>query len=334
MSELRRDPVDGRWVIIASERRKRPVDFHTQEYGEEKARSCPFCEGNEDQTPPEIFAIRDPNTMPNTPGWQVRVIPNKFPALRTEGDLHREGVGYFDRMSGTGAHEVIIESPDHNALRSTMSLAQLENVYRAYRERIVDLRNDHRLKYVMVFKNYGEAAGASLAHPHAQLIALPILPKHIVEEMDGARDYYRYKERCIFCDIIFQELEMQERIVCENEGFVAVCPWAPIFPFEVWVLPKQHDSCFEDCNPAELSRLASISSEVFKRLDGALARPHFNSILHTSPFDEQYNNYYHWHIEIMPRLTRTAGFEYGSGFYINPVPPEEAAMFLREMDVS
>jgi len=334
MSELRRDPVDGRWVIIAAERRKRPVDFQTKEYEDKTAEKCPFCEGREDQTPPEIYAIRDPRTIPNKPGWQVRVIPNKFPALRIEGQLHREGVGYFDKMSGTGAHEVIIETPDHQSRRSTMSPQALENVFRAYRERIVDLRHDRRFKYVLVFKNFGEAAGASLAHPHSQLIALPIMPKHIVEEMNGAREYYHYKERCIFCDIIQQEIDMEERIVCQNEGFIAICPWAPIFPFEVWILPRQHDSCFEDCNPLQLANMAAIATEVHKRLDAALRKPNYNSILHTSPFDEQYNNYYHWHLEIMPRLTRTAGFEYGSGFYINPVPPEEAAGFLREMEIS
>ena len=333
MSELRRDPVDGRWVIIASDRRKRPVDFHTTKYEETSAENCAFCEGAEASTPPEIYAIRDPESEPNGPGWELRVIPNKFPALRIEGELSREGVGYFDKMSGTGAHEVIIETPDHFGDRASLSLKQTENVFRAYRERIVDLRNDPRFKFVMVFKNYGESAGASLAHPHAQLIALPILPKQIVEEMRGAREYFGYRERCIFCDVIHQELEMAERVVCENEGFIAISPWAPMFPFEVWILPRRHDSCFEDCDPAELSRLAAISSEVHQRLDLALRRPHFNSTLHTSPFDDQYNDYYHWHIEIMPRLTHMAGFEFGSGFYINTVPPEEAAKFLREVEI-
>jgi UDPglucose--hexose-1-phosphate uridylyltransferase len=334
MSELRRDPVDGRWVIIAAERRKRPVDFYTQEYKTEGADKCPFDVGKEHQTPPEIYAIRDPGSIPNGPGWQLRVIPNKYPALRIEGELTREGVGHFDRMSGTGAHEVLIETPQHNLRRSEMTIPQLENVYRAYRERMVDLRHDRRFKYVLIFKNYGEAAGASLAHPHSQLIALPILPKHIVEEMNGCREYYHYKERCIFCDIIHQEVAMGERMVCSNEGFIAVCPWAPIFPFEIWILPRNHDSCFEDGDPGQLSNLAAIMLEVHKRLDASLRFPHYNTILHTSPFDEQYNNYYHWHMEIMPRITRVAGFEYGSGFYINPVPPEEAAQFLREIEIS
>lgn len=333
MSELRRDPVDGRWVIIASERRKRPVDFYTKAYEEKGAENCPFCPGHENRTPPEIFAIRSPGTLPNSPGWQLRVIPNKFPALRIEGDLHREGVGFFDRMSGIGAHEIVIETPDHHLDRSKLPVSAMENLFRAYRERMVDLRHDRRFKYVMVFKNWGEAAGASLAHPHAQLIALPILPKQIVEEMRGAKEYYQYKERCIFCDVIHQETEMKERVVCENEGFIAICPWAPMFPFEIWILPRQHDSCFEDSDPAQLSRLAACASEAHRRLDAALRRPHYNSILHTSPFDEQQNPYYHWHIQIMPRLTRVAGFETGSGFYINTVPPEEAAAFLREVEI-
>jgi len=333
MSELRRDPVDGRWVIIARERRKGPVDFHTRDYEEKTRENCPFCEGHEDRTPPEIFAFRHPDSSPNGPGWQLRVIPNKYPALRVEGEIEREGVGYFDRMSGTGAHEVIIETPEHFGHRSVLSIEELELVFRAYRERMVSLKNDRRIKYVMVFKNYGDEAGASLAHPHTQLIGLPILPHHIVEEMQGAKDYYRYKQRCIFCDIVHQETSMMERMVCENESFIAICPWAPIFPFEVWILPRSHDSCFEDSDPAGLRSLAAISSEAHKRLDAALRRPQYNSLLHTSPFDLQYNEYYHWHIEIMPRLTKVAGFEYGTGFYINPVPPEEAAEFLREVEI-
>jgi len=331
MSELRRDPVDGRWVIIASERSKRPVDFYTEEYEEKSSEGCPFCPGNESATPPEIFAIREQGSSPDGPGWQVRVIPNKFPALRIEDTLNREGVGYFDRMTGVGAHEVILESPDHHSVRSDLSVKQMENVYRTYRERITDLRNDARLKYVMVFKNYGDAAGASLAHPHSQLIALPILPHHIVEEMEGSKEYYTYKERCIFCDVIHQEREMEERLVCINDSYIAICPWAPIFPFEVWIMPLRHDSCFEDSDPDELEKLAEISLQVHKRLDKALQKPHYNAMLHTSPFDEQYNPFYHWHIEIFPRLTKTAGFEYGTGFYINPVPPEEAAKYLREV---
>jgi UDPglucose--hexose-1-phosphate uridylyltransferase len=335
LPELRRDPVDGRWVIISTGPQKRKVDFHTNKYeGKGRGKGCPFCPGRESMTPGEILAFRETGTAPNSPGWRVRVIPNKFPALVVEGELNREGVGYYDKMNGIGAHEIIIESPRHEDVHASLSLKQLEEVFTAYRERIIDLHRDKRFKYVMVFKNYGEAAGAGMEHPHSQLIAIPILPKQIIEETNGSKEYYGYKERCIFCDIIQQELEQEDRIIAMNEGFLAVCPWAPKFPFEIWILPRHHDSSYEDSSNEQFAQLAQVISEVHKRLDAALDRPHYNTVLHTSPFEIQYNDYYHWHIEIMPRITRVAGFEYGTGFYINPVPPEEAAQFLREAEIS
>ncbi len=332
MSELRRDPVDGRWVIITPEPLKVSSLFHTNS-NESDREQCPFSPGNEPDTPPEVLAFREPGSQANGPGWRVRVIPNRFPALKVEGKLDREGVGFFDKMTGVGAHEVIIESPEHDVTHATLSVRQLEEIFWAYRERMIDLRRDQRFQYVMVFKNWGMASGAKLDHPHSQLIALPILPKTIVEEMTGSKEYYGYKERCIFCDVIRQERDMAERLVCENDAFIAVCPWAPKFPFEVWVLPRVHDSCYEDSDPEMFKSMAEVVSEVHKRLDKALNRPHYNAILHTSPFAEQYNDYYHWHVEIMPRLNQVAGFEHGSGFFINPVSPEKAASFLKEVEI-
>jgi UDPglucose--hexose-1-phosphate uridylyltransferase len=329
MPELRRDPVDGRWVIISTGPHKRRVDFHTSKYnGSTRGKGCPFCPGNESLTPREILAFREPGSQPNGPGWRVRVIPNKFPALSVEGNLDREGVGYYDRMNGVGAHEIVIESPEHDDVYATLSVSRLEEIFRAFRDRMVDLRGDKRFRYVMVFKNYGEAAGARIEHPHSQLIALPVLPKHIVEEMEGSKEYYGYKERCIFCDIVQQELEQEERLIASNDGFLAICPWAPKFPFEIWILPRRHDSSYEDSSNEQFAQLAQVVSEVHKRLDAALDRPHYNSVIHTSPYEFQQNDYYHWHIEIMPRIARVAGFEYGTGFYINSVPPEESAEFL------
>jgi len=334
LPELRRDPVDGRWVIISTGPHKRRVDFHTNKYDEKgRGKGCPFCPGSESLTPGEILAFRDPGTAPDSPGWRVRVIPNKFPALMVEGELNREGVGYYDKMNGIGAHEIIIESPRHEDVHASLSLKQLEEVFTAYRERIIDLHRDERFKYVMVFKNYGEAAGAGMEHPHSQLIAIPILPKHIIEETNGAKEYYGYKERCIFCDIIQQELEQENRTIARNDEFLAICPWAPKFPFEIWILPRHHDSSYEDSSSEQFAQLAQVVSEVHKRLDAALDRPHYNAVIHTSPFEIQHNDYYHWHMEIMPRITRVAGFEYGTGFYINPVSPEEAAEFLRKAEV-
>jgi len=331
MAEFRKDPVDGRWVIIATERRKRFVGFHTEPYPESEER-CAFCPGNEALTPGEIFSFRDSGSKKNEPGWRVRVIPNREPILRVETELTREGVGYYDRISGLGAHEIIIESPNHNEVYSQLSVKSLGEIYLAYRERIIDLKKDQRLKYVLIFKNYGRTAGAIMDHPHSQLIALPILPKQITEEMRGAREYFQYRERCIFCDIIHQELEDKERLVFENSEFLVICPWAPIFPFELWVIPKNHRPSFDASRDDLLYLLAEAVKSAMTRLDQVLQRPHFNLILHTVPFGEEKCEYYHWHLEIMPRLTQVAGFEYGSGFYINPVSPEEATGWLNRAE--
>ncbi len=332
MPELRKDPIIGRWVIISSERGRRPSDFRGEK-SNKKGGFCPFCLGNEKSTPPEILAYREDGTQPNTPGWNLRVVPNKFPALQIEGELGKRGEGVFDQMNGIGAHEVIIETPIHDASLSTIPLKRVEDVLWAYRDRIIDLHKDRRFQYILVFKNEGEAAGASLEHPHSQLIALPIVPKQVIEEIEGCKRYYGYKERCIYCDIIRQEMSSGIRIIVDNRYFVALSPFAPRFPFETWVLPKAHDSCFECGKPAEFEALAEILQNVLRRIDKILNTPPFNYIVHTSPFREEKNEYYHWHIEIMPTLTKVAGFEWGSGFYINPTLPEEAAKFLREAKV-
>jgi len=199
MPELRRDPIHGGWVIISTERSRRPSDF-APEARKTVGGFCPLCEGNEDRTPPEVFAFRENGTVPNSPGWSLRVVPNKFPALRIEGELNREGEGMYDKMNGIGAHEVVIETPRHFESLSTLPLKAVEYVLLAYRERIIDLRRDSRLRYVMVFKNYGVAAGASLEHSHSQIIALPIVPTRVREEIQGAKNYFDYKHRCVYCD--------------------------------------------------------------------------------------------------------------------------------------
>ena len=332
MPELRKDPIIGRWVIISSERGKRPTDFQ-EDKPRRKGGFCPFDPGNEHTTPPEIMAYRDNGTLPNTPGWNLRVVANKFPALQIEGELNKQGEGLFDKMNGIGAHEVIIETPDHDATLSTMPLKEVENVLWAYRDRIVDLKRDMRFQYVLIFKNEGEAAGASLEHSHSQLIALPIVPKRVREEMDGALQYYKYKERCVFCDIIRQELNAGVRVVSENRDFVALEPFTPRFPFETWLIPKMHGSKFEEAKTVQFQSLADILQSTLKRLDKVLNCPPYNYMLHTAPFREPESEHYHWHLELMPKLTKVAGFEWGSGFYINPTAPEEAAKFLREAKI-
>lgn len=332
MPELRKDPVIGRWVIISTERGKRPTDVSVPEPTAADG-FCPFCKGNEDKTPPEILVYRKNPGPPNSQGWHIRVVANKYPALKVEGNINRTGDGVYDKMNGVGAHEVIIESPDHSKTLATISVKQFEEVLWAYRDRIIDLKKDTRFRYVLIFKNHGEAAGASLEHTHSQLIALPIIPKRVTEEIDGSLDYYNFKERCIFCDIIRQELMQQVRVVTENEDFLAISPYAPKSPFEVWILPKSHESHFENAQKHQYVSLAKIFSEVLRRLNKVLSNPPYNFILHTSPVRHEGVPYYHWHFEIMPKLSKTAGFEWGSGFYINPTSPEEAAIFLRETSI-
>jgi UDPglucose--hexose-1-phosphate uridylyltransferase len=333
VSELRKDPVTDRWVIISTERSKRPSDFRIEQSSVIDAEFCPFCAGREDMTPPEVLAFRNGGGEPNGPGWDIRVVPNKFPALQVEGSLDREGEGLFDRMNGIGAHEVIIETPDHGKTLATMSEPEIERVLWAFRERIIDLKRDIRFRYILIFKNHGVAAGATLEHGHSQLIALPIVPDFVREEVVGAKHHYASKERCVFCDIIRQEVVAGRRIIHENAEVLALSPYAPRFPFETWLLPRSHGARFEDAPRNVYESLARMLKSVLQRMNRALELPSYNLVIHNSPFSEQTTDFYHWHVELMPKLTRTNGFEWGTGFYINPTSPEEAAQVLRNAKV-
>jgi len=330
LPELRKDPITGRWVIIATDRARRPSDFIRQAVSKPTApRLCPFCPGHEQKTPPEVLAFRQSGGA-NQPGWSVRVVPNKFPALGIEGDLDRQGDGMYDKMNGIGAHEVIIESPEHTLTMADMTEHQIEQVLWAFRDRINDLKRDQRFRYIVLFKNHGEGAGATLEHPHSQLIALPVTPKRVQEELDGARLYFDFKERCVYCDIIRQETTAGGRLVAETDRLVVMQPWAPRFPFETWILPKHHESHFESAENATLQNLAWVLRSTIRKIDKVLEHPPFNFIVHSAPLGENPMAHYHWHVEIIPKLTKGAGFEWGTGFYINPTPPEESAKFLRE----
>jgi UDPglucose--hexose-1-phosphate uridylyltransferase len=329
LPELRKDPVTGRWVIISTDRQKRPTDFYLERATIITGEDCPFCAGREDMTPREVLAYRQNGGAPNSPGWDLRVVPNKFPALQVEGNLDREGEGLFDRMNGIGAHEVIIETPDHAKTLSSMSEPEIERVLWAYRERIVDLKQDRRFRYILIFKNHGAPAGATLEHSHSQLIALPIVPDFVRVEIEGARQHYQAKERCVFCDIIRQEVAAGRRVVHENADIVAIAPYASRFPFETWLLPRSHGARYEDAPRQQYESLARMLKVVLMRMDRALESPSYNMIIHSSPFSEETSDFYHWHVEVIPKLTRTAGFEWGTGFYINPTSPEEAAQVLR-----
>jgi UDPglucose--hexose-1-phosphate uridylyltransferase len=332
MPELRKDPITGRWVIISSDRAKRRSDYGRSPVKPTGIGFCPFCYGNEAKTPPEILAYRAEGE-PNSRGWTVRVVPNKFPALGIEGDLARLGDGVYDKMNGIGAHEVIIETPHHDQTLATLPAKNIEDVLWAFRDRMLDLKKDPRFRYILVFKNHGEPAGASLEHTHSQLIALPIVPRSIREQVDGAKQYYDFKERCIYCDVIRQELEQKVRLVAENEDFVTISPYAPRFPFETWIAPKRHEAFFEHSSPKNFENLAKAIKSLLTRTDQVLDFPAYNLVLQSAPLRESHLESYHWHIEFMPRLTRIAGFEWGTGFYINPTSPEEATRFLREVSV-
>ena len=333
MSELRRDPVIGRWNIIDTHEPAGPEAFEAEPQAVGGGR-CPFCYGNESLTPPEIYVVRPQGSPANSPGWGLRVVSNKFPALKIEGALDRRGLGIFDLCNGVGAHEVIIETPDHHRHMADLSQQEMEAVIKAFKMRSLDLRGDRRLKYALIFKNFGLSAGASLEHTHSQLIALPIVPKRVQEELKGAERYFEFRERCAYCDMLSQELQEDERLVCDNRSFAAYCPYMSSFPFEIWILPKEHSGDFTQIGPEAIADFGRILKETLARMRSVLSNPAYNFIIHTAPIEPREREEYHWHVELIPKLTKVAGFEWGTGFYINPTPPELAAKALRNIALS
>ncbi len=342
MPELRRDPVIGRWVIISTERAKRPDQFSASSVEKEAlapGEKCPFCEGNESMTPPEIYALRKPGTRPNGPGWEVRVIPSISPLLQIEGNLDRHGHGMYDLMNAKGAHEIVIDTPQH-LRESQISQDHIAKSVNVIVDRIQDLQNDPSIKYALIFKNYGQAAGGGhIKHSRLQIIGTPVNLKRVKEELAGAKRFFDYKDRCIFCDIIKQEIQAQKRIVAESKYFIAIAPFASRFPFETWIMPKEHACDFYRMDRNRIPDFAKAVTLVFGKTRKVIGDFPFNFVSHTAPFRrdagkkgywETIERDYHWHFEILPILTRVAGFEWGSGFYINPLPPEDACKSVRE----
>jgi UDPglucose--hexose-1-phosphate uridylyltransferase len=343
-SQYRYDILQKRWVIIASERGRRPQDFAIPKDGSLETAFCPFCPGHEDRTPPEILAFRDHGGRANGPGWQVRVVPNKFPALRVEGSPERDAEGIYDHMNGIGAHEVVIETPNHRSALPQREVDEIALMFRAYRDRLSDLMRDCRLKYILIFKNSGAAAGATLAHPHSQIIATTVTPLIVALELNACKSHHHLKERCLICDIIKQEIATRDRLVCVDDRFVAFCPYASRFPFEIFIAPRFHHHDYSATSDSDLRGLSAFVRDVLARYREALDDPPYNYILHSAPnanvrprragYWDTIEFDFHWHLELFPRLTRVAGFEWGSGFYINPTPPEDAARYLREIQTS
>ncbi|MFC1855813.1 galactose-1-phosphate uridylyltransferase [Thermodesulfobacteriota bacterium] len=336
MSELRKDIITREWVILAKERAKRPDDFKPATKAVKKPANdpkCPFCEGNEGMTPPEALAYRAHDSKENGPGWNLRVINNKFAALKSEGELERHDVSIYDVMNGLGAHEVVIESTDHSKSIALYDEKSVQNVVWSYCDRYKALREDSRLKYISIFRNHGKVAGASLAHPHSQIVATPIIPQKVWQKVTGVAQYLEYREKCAYCDIIKNELAEKKRLISENGNFIAISPFASRSPFETWILPKKHKSCFAYMNRFEVNDFAAILKETMLRLHTCLEDPPYNYTMVTAPCETDKLDNFHWHLEVVPRLTTPAGFELGTSIYINVTPPEIAAKFLRDTKI-
>lgn len=340
MPELRQNLATKEWVIIATERAKRPEEFAKKKEllvtSPSYDANCPFCEGNESKTPNEILGYRKDGTKPGEKGWQVRVVPNKFPALipsATSVVVERSKSGIYLRMDGIGKHEVIIENPDHSKTLGTMSVAEVENVIRGYHDRYLVLDWDPSYKLIIIFRNQGTLAGASLLHPHSQLVATAIVPSHIRNRLYEAQRYYDELGRCVFCDVIENELNEKERIILQNDRFIAFVPYAASVPHEIWILPLRHETSFADLQPDDINPLAQILQNILAKMYHSLNNPDYNYCLNTVPHYSSDEPYYHWHIQILPRLSTQAGFEIGSGIHINVALPEESAKFLREFKI-
>lgn len=346
MQQLRKDPIIGRWVIMATGRARRPGTFIASDKSNLDAKAlktCQFCDGHEKETPQEIFAIRPKGSKPNTPGWQVRVISDKSPVFQPDVKLNPKMHGLYEVLETRGVHEVVAETPEHIANMADLDVKQIKQVMEAYSVRLKEIEKDTTLSYALAHKNYNWSRdNKNIPHSHSQIIATPVIPLRVREELKGAKKYYDYHERCIFCDLIKQELTHRHRLVAENDHFLTITPFAARFPFEMWILPKKHHAHFWQGAVGEEMDLAKILKESLLRLKNGVSDPAYHYVIHTAPFVRKngkgsrfttIDEDYHWHIEIIPRLTHVAGFEKGTGFYICPIPPEEAADYLREVEI-
>ncbi|MFO0944749.1 MAG: galactose-1-phosphate uridylyltransferase [Planctomycetota bacterium] len=329
--EYRRDPVTGRWILFATERAYRPQQSVSG--NELDATNCPFCLGHERETPLEVYADRECGP-PNGPGWSVRVVPNRYPAVRALEEAKQaaanDDAAWFARQPGAGRHEIVIECPEHRWSFTERSDEHVGRVFEVYQRRMRVLREAPSVRYVMVFKNAGERAGASQEHSHSQILATAEVPPVVSEEMANALTYWKERGRGFFADLLAEELRQGVRIADESEHFVAFCPFASRFPCEVWVFPKSACSRFEEHPVREMREFGGFVKGLLIRLEGLLPSPAYNYFIHSAPFDGNSHAYYHWHLEITPRVVGLAGFELGGGMYINPIPPEWAARQYRE----
>jgi UDPglucose--hexose-1-phosphate uridylyltransferase len=331
MTELRQNLITRDWVIIATERAKRPDEFSKPETSlipiPHYRSNCPFCTGNELLTGgQELLRLSDDLE------WRVRVVSNKYPALSPEGERVRETDGIFRALSGFGFHEVVIEHPRHDLTMALMEIEDLANIIRVYRKRYIDIRQDSRVETVIIFKNHGRGAGTSLEHPHSQIAAIPIVPYQWRDRAREAIRYYDDTGECIFCRTLAEELQAKERIIFTSEHFVAFIPYAALSPFHTWIFPRRHASSFDEITEVEILDLAKTLKTVLAKLYYGLNNPDYNYTIRSIPTAEQRTDYSHWYIALIPRVSLSAGFELGSGMYINTALPEESAKFLRSIE--
>ncbi len=325
MHEMRKNPITDTWTIIASERANRP------HFAEEHKEKCCFCYGNEDLTPPEVLVHKKKGDISSVENWQVRVFPNKFPAFNSKEEfLIKEGAETQLYSYARGKAEVIIETPIHSQNIALLSQDEIELILKTYQKRYISLSQDEDAQYVIIFRNNGIEAGASIAHPHSQIISMPVIPINIVQELEQSKKYYEANKKCLFCELIKTELEQKKRIIFENSDFVGFIPYASRCPFESWIAPKFHSDSFEHLTVAQLKNLSEVWKAVLLKLHLALDNPAYNYYIHTSPVHQETSQYYHWHMELIPKITNVGGFELGTGMNINTSSPEENAAILQK----
>lgn len=331
MQELRQDPVTGRWVVIAPLRSARPKEFIKEEVEdfEIDELNCSFCPGNEHMTPPEIYSVRPPDTESDKQGWQIRIVPNKFPAF-VENPVPLRAPSPFVRRPALGYHEVIIHSPDHRKELSSMPLDHIIKLIEVYKMRFLQISGDSNIKYVHLMVNHGRDSGASLEHPHSQIFGLPLIPEVIQDELGGSLWFNQSRKKCVFCWMLDEEAKSKERVLFENEGFLSFAPFASRFPFEIWVVPKRHTPSFSAIQTVEIEGLARMLSGVLSAFNEKLGRPSYNFFIHSSPCDGGDYPYFHWHAEVFPRVSMISAFELGTGIMINPTAPEKAVEIFKK----
>lgn len=326
MPELRQDPTTKDWVVIARERAKRPEQFRRSPAPSSEApANCPFCPGNEHLTPPTIAEMRDEG------GWKVRVVANRFSAFEPETIGHPHQPNLFNSQDAYGHHEVVIETPAHQASLGEMDISDVRNVLRTYRERHLALRQDPKVKLVLAFRNHGQSAGASLTHPHSQIVGAPIIPPHIRRKYEVAIRHFDDTQGCIYCAVRDEELKNGRRLILETRFLIAIHPFASQVPFETWIIPKRHNPSFAEIMGPELDELTLALRSILGTMHTCLGNPDYNLIVHTAPVEDEHKPYFLWHVEIRPRLATPAGFELGTGVFINTAVPEETAAYFRPL---